>query len=99
MTALVIAVAALLVTLNVVATVIVGRSPRYELRQKWLQMALIWLVPAVGALLAWSLARDTPSARLTTDLADRLGHGDGGSHVYDTAISDVGGGDGGGGSE
>jgi len=99
MTALVIAVAVLIVTLNLVATVTVGRSPRYEPRQKWLQMALIWVVPAVGAVLAWSLARDTPSARLTTDLTDSIGSGDGGSRAYDTSTGDVGSGDGGGGSE
>jgi hypothetical protein len=59
--------------LNVAATYVLVHSLRYDRRQKSIQAVLVWLVPIVGALLVWSLARDTNVSRVTTDLADRGG--------------------------
>ena len=39
-----------IVALNIWATVAVLRASMYELRQKRLQLALVWLVPVLGAL-------------------------------------------------
>jgi hypothetical protein len=33
------------------------RAPQYEPRQKWLQLALIWLIPAIGAVVVHSMLR------------------------------------------
>ena len=65
--------AVLLVGLNSAATYILVRSQRYHRRQKILQALLVWLVPVIGGLLVWSLARDTKADRVTTDLSDRAG--------------------------
>lgn len=63
----------LLVALNSSATYALVRSQRYARKQKLLQAILVWFVPIVGALLVWTLARDTPTCRLTTDLTDGAG--------------------------
>ena len=63
----------LLVGLNSAATYVLVRSQRYDRRQKILQALLVWLIPVIGALLVWSLARDTNANRVTTDLTDRAG--------------------------
>lgn len=63
----------LLVAFNSSATYALVRSQRYDGRQKLLQVLLVWFVPIVGALLVWSLVRDTHTDRVTTDLADRAG--------------------------
>ena len=63
----------LLVGLNSAATYVLVRSQRYQRRQKLFQALLVWFVPIVGALLVWSLARDTNASRLTTDLTDKGG--------------------------
>ena len=65
--------ALLLLALNIKAMLVLVRSPRYARMQKWLQIVLIWLVPYLGALLVWSLAKDTPTSRVTTDLTDNIG--------------------------
>ena len=73
MSVVLILLAVLLVGLNSAATYILVRSQRYERRQKILQALLVWLVPVIGALLIWTLARDTNENRVTTDLSDRAG--------------------------
>ncbi len=65
--------AILLNGLNIAATYVLVRSQRYDRHQKLFQAALIWLVPVVGSLLVWSLARDKSTSPITTDLADRAG--------------------------
>ena len=68
-----IVIAILLLALNIKATLVLVRSPRYNLLQKWLQCALIWFIPIIGALLVLSLAKDEPTERVTTDLTDSIG--------------------------
>lgn len=70
MSATLILLTVLLVGLNYAATYVLVRSQRYERRQKLFQALLVWFVPIVGALLVWSLARDTNAGQVTTDLTD-----------------------------
>ena len=86
-------VAVMVVGLNLFATFLVARSDRYETSQKLWQAAVIWFFPIIGAVLAWSLAKDSPSERVTTDLRDHLGSGDG---YRNDSAADLGSGDGGG---
>jgi len=73
MTVALILLTVLVFGLNSAATYILVRSHRYDRRQKTLQALLVWVVPVVGALLVWSLARDTKADRVTTDLTDNTG--------------------------
>ena len=73
MSAVLILLTVLLVGLNSAATFILVRSQRYDRRQKLFQGLLVWFVPIVGALMVWSLARDTEATRVTTDLTDKGG--------------------------
>lgn len=68
---------AILVAANLVVTVVVARSVSYENKQKRLQFLFIWLVPVIGASLAWHLLREHRTERLTTDLSDKHGSADG----------------------
>jgi hypothetical protein len=80
MNALVVILAAILliiIGINVIATVAVVRSSRYDKHQKWTQVAVIWFIPVLGGVLAWTLARDTKTERTTLDLRDRGGNDDG----------------------
>lgn len=86
--------AMLAVALNVFATLLIVRSDRYDTPQKCYQAALVWLIPVIGAVLVWSLAKDPPAERVSTDLRDRLG---GQGSYENTSSADVGSGDGGGG--
>ena len=43
---------------NLVVTIGLVRSPAYTGEQKILQCLLVWLIPLVGALLAWSVLRE-----------------------------------------
>lgn len=72
MTVVPLLLAVLLFGMNSAATYILVRSYRFDRRQKTLQALLIWVVPVVGAFLVWSLARDTKTDRVTTDLADKI---------------------------
>jgi len=93
-----VALGAFLIGLNVFATRMLMRSTRYESGQKWAQLFVIWFIPAIGAALVWSLARDPEIERATTDVRDRLGNG--GTYENFTSASDAsgsGGGAGGGG--
>ncbi len=63
----------LLLGLNCKATHVLVTSPRYDFKQKFFQLALVWLLPVVGALLVWSLAKDAQAYPTTTDLTDREG--------------------------
>lgn len=82
-----------LLLLNLGSSWALARSSRYSRRQKQLQFALIWLLPMVGALLVWALAKDRPGDRLTTDLSGCDGNGDGyirhDDYSSDHAHSDV----------
>lgn len=73
MSAALILLTILLVGLNSAATYSLVRSQCYDRRQKLFQALLVWFVPIVGALLVWSLARDTKVSRITTNLTDRAG--------------------------
>lgn len=73
MSAVLILLTVLLVSVNSTATYVLVRSQRYDHRQKLFQALLVWFVPIVGALLVWSLARDTKASQITTDLTDRAG--------------------------
>lgn len=71
---------AVLLLLNFGSSLALARSSRYDRKQKWLQFVLIWLLPIVGALLVWALAKDRPGERLTTDPRNCDGNGDG--HIW-----------------
>ncbi len=47
-----------LVVLNIYASFIVWRSPLFELERKIFQIFFIWLVPALGAILAIRLINE-----------------------------------------
>ena len=86
---------ALATILNVKAMLVLFRSPYYDTKQKIFQLGLVWLVPILGAVLVWSLATDTKTERVTTDLKDRSGNDDG--HIrLDNSSLESGGGDAGG---
>jgi hypothetical protein len=67
-------VLAVIVSLNVAATIAVWRDEYSERRQKILQIALVWLVPLFGALLVLGVHRkaEKPSGAYQTN-GDRLG--------------------------
>ena len=62
--------------LNVFATAVICRSAFYDPTKKLLQTAIVWAVPAVGALvvlMAWWSAREDPSRhRVVKELPDEL---------------------------
>ncbi len=58
---------------NSVATYILIRCRHDERRQKLFQVLFVWFVPIVGALLVCSLAWDTSTNRVATDLTDNGG--------------------------
>ena len=98
-----VAMAVALIGLNALATAVVTGSTSYDRRQKLLQCAFIWVVPFVGVLMAWSLARETKNERFTTDLTNTYSPDDGNlrlggnSHSADHAGGEAGGSEGGGG--
>lgn len=105
MTKLFFVLVALAVVLNAYATLVLVRSPRYDLRQKWYQLGIVWLLPLAGAILVWSLAHDARYLWTTTNLGGSSGLDDGdvrlnnyssGEGGYDGGGGDGGGGDGGG---
>jgi hypothetical protein len=57
--------------LNVKAMLVLKRTSYYDTKQKYFQIALILLVPVIGAILVWYLAAESAGERVTTDLADR----------------------------
>lgn len=67
-------VLAVIVSLNVAASIAVRRDEYSEQRQKILQIALVWLVPILGALLVLGVHRkaEKPSGAYRPD-DDRLG--------------------------
>ena len=87
---------ALVAALNVKATLDLARSSYYSPKQKLFQLALVWLIPIVGAVLVWSLAVDSKTERVTTDLKDRGGNDDGHIRLENSSF-EGGGGDAGGG--
>lgn len=92
---LLVLIASIVFALNIKATWLLSRSAYFDAKQKLLQLALIWLVPVLGAVLVWSLTSDTPKRRLTTDLRDQAGNDDGWIRS-DSCASEIGGGDAGG---
>jgi hypothetical protein len=87
---------AIILVLNVKATWVLVRSSYYDAKQKLFQLALVWLLPVLGAILVWSLATDSSSKRNTTDLSDRFGNDDGNIRLdnYSSEGGSNGGGDG-----
>jgi hypothetical protein len=55
--ALIYAAVAALILVNVVTTARVVRTESYSGHQKAIQAALVWLVPILGALMVWLVAR------------------------------------------
>ncbi len=51
----------LMVYLNIVSTILVG-SNMYSTGQKGIQLALIWLIPIIGAVIVLALFTEEPSA-------------------------------------
>lgn len=98
MTTLLFVLVALAIVLNAYATLVLARSPRYDLRQKWLQLGIVWLLPLVGAIAIWSLAHDARSPWATTNFGADSGFG-GGDVRLDNYSSGEGGDDGGGGGD
>ena len=79
----------------------VMRASVYELRQKLLQLALVWLVPVLGLVIVWLVLRsaehEAVTERLTTDLASRSDSAGGPPEHFNAHAdaADVGGGHGG----
>lgn len=92
---LLILIASIVLALNIKATLLLNGSSHYDANQKVLQLALIWLVPVLGATLVWTLIANSPKRRVTTDLRDHAGNDDGRIR-HDSSASDIGGGDAGG---
>lgn len=96
-----IALGVIVTVLNVVATISAIRSPSLEKSKLPYQIAFIWLIPVVGAMLVLSLLREPSRSRQSADHGSIEGYGDGthygnyGNESYDSFGSDVGG-DGGG---
>lgn len=92
---------AAIVGMNVLATARLAKSSRYDVRQKWLQAGLIWLVPLLGASTVWSLLRDEGRLHVTHDDVGPGTDGDCGVSVsidsHGDGCGDGAGGDGGGG--
>lgn len=83
---------AIVIAINIKVVVVLVHSPYYSPKQKLFQLALVWLLPILGAALVWSLAIDTRTERVTTDLQDRGGNDDG--HIrLDNSLHEVSGGD------
>lgn len=82
---------------NVAISWIVARAPIYSRAQKLWQMALVWLVPLVGAVTVWSILRQARSVQITEragiDLTDQVGNPGGpGEHFNVQAdAADIGG--------
>lgn len=77
MEAVMVGVVVVLVVLNLASTAAVGRSASCDLRQKLVQLAFIWLVPFIGAILAWTMAREPLVERHATDLTNTYSPDDG----------------------
>jgi hypothetical protein len=54
----VLVVLAVIAALNAVVSIAVVRSAKYTQGQKALQVLLIWILPAAGAMLAWHLMHE-----------------------------------------
>lgn len=63
--------------LNLKATYVLAHSFCYDSKQKLFQFVLVWLLPIIGAILVLTILRETPTEKVTTDLSDRGGNGDG----------------------
>ncbi len=74
--ALTLIVVAIAIILNIIAARRVAKSSYYESNQKRAQYWLIWLLPIVGATLAFALAKEEKSERVTTDLTESRVEGD-----------------------
>ena len=92
---LLILIAFIVLILDIKASLLLNRSSYYDANQKILQLALIWLVPVVGALLVWALTANTPKRRFTNALKDAAGNDDGWIR-HESPVSNIGGGDAGG---
>jgi len=57
----------LLALVNSIVTIGVARSVVYEPTQKLLQLLLIWLVPVVGAAIAWNVLREEAHSAFRRD--------------------------------
>ncbi len=96
-----IALGVIVTVLNMVATISAIRSPSLEKSKLPYQIAFIWLIPVVGAMLVLSLLREPTRSRQSADYGSSDGYGDGtqydnyGHGSYDSSGGDVGG-DGGG---
>ena|SRR5688572_15457088 len=67
----------LLAALNLFASVAVFRAFSHSSTQRWVQVALVWLVPVVGSVLALAfLAADRPSRHVLSSRDPSLGPGD-----------------------
>ena len=84
---------AIILVLNVKATWVLVRSTYYDAKQKLFQLALVWLIPILGAVLVWSLATDSSGKRVATDLSGGSASDDGDIRL-DSYSSEGGGGDG-----
>jgi hypothetical protein len=86
-------VLAVIVSLNVAATIAVGRDEYSERRQKILQIAQVWLVPLFGALLVLGIHRkaEKPSGAYRPDgdsLGDDFGRMRSGTRTIVEALDD-----------
>lgn len=64
--------AALGVALNIAASIAVFRIPGALLSQRLLQLALIWLLPILGAVLCWAFAASQAAAAAAPERMEPL---------------------------
>lgn len=61
----------LIITINLAASLYIGRAPGYERSQKSLQIVLIWILPVVGAaFFSYFLWHDRKVQRLTRQIGN-----------------------------
>ena len=70
-----------IIVLNIYATVVLFRSYCYEIKQKWLQILLVWVLPIIGASLVLSLAKDSKAKKVKIS----LGSSDLTNYEYDSS--------------
>jgi hypothetical protein len=67
---------AIVLAWNIVATRRVAVSSYYTQDKKLAQYLIIWLLPVIGATLAYSLTKEEKTERVATDLTTTIEQGD-----------------------
>jgi hypothetical protein len=65
-----------LVLVNILVSLRLGRSHMYSNGQRAAQFAIVWIVPFIGAALVWSFLREPRTSTFDPDLGSRNEFGD-----------------------